>query len=187
MVLKQALLGPAVGVFSTIATILAASAIQIWRRHDDISTRRDKAESRENEIRNEMVERLAKLLMIALEEVTDDDVSVDKAALEDTILTNIHKAELNELVPAFTNGGLPCYRFDECLNKYKKAYQQVGLSAFGVVSIPVLLVSSLMLDVNPFSYAFDIAHGTIGVLSAMLLYRGIINFNEAETIRTELL
>lgn len=194
MSLTNPLVQAAVGLCATAGTILGTGAVAVWKHRSSVAKRSDEVSEKTDELEEDVLRQIWTLLRawyVALPDGGTEvagDATVGETELGgaeqfvDAMRERIDSRELREIVFRWADVEPLTQTLDRALEKYERAYQQVALAAFGVLTeggLTILLASS---GTRSFVQAWQVAYAVIGVMSAASLYRGIVNFNEAESL-----
>jgi hypothetical protein len=98
--------------------------------------------------------------------LTDEDIMSIVRAWE-----NIGEVEL--LKTAYTNAATASYR-------------SFALLSVGCLTLPLMTFVTVYSGTSPFTWAWDLAHATVGLFNAALLFRGIVKFKRANRLHERL-
>lgn len=198
MPLTSPLVQAAVGLCATVGLILTARAVDIWKHRSATAKRTDEIEEKTEELVDQSLRQLWKLIFAGYVALPNEKLETDGGVVVETMAEydedhfvqemreQLDAHERREISFQWRNVEPLEESLDRALKKYRRAYQQVALSALGILSLGGLIIAVAVSGSDPFGRAWEIAHAVIGILSAASLYQGIINFNEAESLKDEI-
>lgn len=181
------LLSVSITLFTALFACLMTAALWIWRHRANLTDEEERITEVERERRERIVSNFAQLIAASLDaKAVVTDGGRESLSVEEQIEEEIETADVVRVIEEWNRVGAAREIYDGCLDAYETAYKNIALAALGVISLSVVIISVRVAGNQPFSASWDIAHGSIGLLSSVFLYKGIRSFNEAQDLENEL-
>lgn len=186
-ILPDNVLTALISLFVPLAAVAATVALKIWSQYrsqwSDLSIT-SAVEYRQHTFEGEFAEILEPLLD-DLEVATDGGVT--KSKLRDTIdADSLTDEDIMRIVEAWRSISEVTVLKEAYSASMKASYRSFALLSLGLMTLPIMTFLTLYTGGTPFTWSWDLAHATVGLFNAALLFRGIVKFKRANGLHERL-
>jgi hypothetical protein len=171
-----------VSVYTAVGLAATTASLYIWRRYKETT------EVSEEDLLDETRSDVRTRLIDVLDDMTaDGSIRTDGGVDRDLLETLIDEEALSsDKIVELGNVGTPHVETLDLhrsrVERYRQSYQCFALLALNAFGLAVVVLISGVTGFEPFTWAWDIAHGIMGITAAVMLFRGMIYFNDANAI-----